>query len=97
MFQGRHGRGLIYIWASGNGGHRGDNCECDGYVSSPYTLSISATTTSMRSPYYVESCPSTMAATFSSGGYNEGQIVSISPTRISVLCVVDRDQWEVMN
>ncbi|XP_067933501.1 neuroendocrine convertase 1-like [Watersipora subatra] len=74
--EGRHGRGIIYVWASGNGGHRGDNCECDGYVSSPYTISVSAVSTSMRSPYYVERCPSTMATTFSSGAVTDSQIVS---------------------
>lgn len=75
--KGRHGRGMIYIWASGNGGTRGDNCECDGYVSSPYSISISATSTTMVSPYYAEYCPSTMATTFSSGGFSDGQIVSV--------------------
>lgn len=29
---GRNGRGSIYIWANGNGGGRGDDCNCDGSV-----------------------------------------------------------------
>jgi hypothetical protein len=29
---GRSGRGAIYVWASGNGGTKGDNCNCDGFV-----------------------------------------------------------------
>lgn len=28
--EGRAGRGSIFIWASGNGGSSGDNCNCDG-------------------------------------------------------------------
>ena len=26
-------RGAIYVWASGNGGNHGDDCNCDGYSS----------------------------------------------------------------
>ena len=76
FWQGRNGKGVIYIWASGNGGHRGDNCACDGYVSSPYSISVSSATQSHQTPFYIEKCPSTMATTFSSGNYNERQIVS---------------------
>ncbi|CAG2112326.1 unnamed protein product [Medioppia subpectinata] len=42
--KGRHGRGSVFIWASGNGGRRLDNCNCDGYTNSIYTLSISSAT-----------------------------------------------------
>ena len=38
--QGRKGKGTIYVWASGNGGIRGDNCNCDGYTSNMHTISI---------------------------------------------------------
>ena len=40
MLQGRNGNGVVYVWAAGNGGSKGDNCNCDGYTSSIYTLSI---------------------------------------------------------
>ena len=42
IIQGRDGKGILYVWAGGNGGGAGDNCNCDGYTASPYTLSISA-------------------------------------------------------
>ncbi len=42
VHKGRGGKGSIYVWASGNGGAHGDNCNCDGYTSSRYTLSIGA-------------------------------------------------------
>lgn len=42
--QGRHGKGSIFVWASGNGGHHTDSCNCDGYTNSIYTLSISSVT-----------------------------------------------------
>ena len=41
---GRGGRGSIFVWASGNGGRQTDNCNCDGYTNSIYTLSISSAT-----------------------------------------------------
>ena len=51
---GRKGKGCIYIWASGNGGIKGDNCNCDGYASSLYTLSIGSATQSGLFPWYGE-------------------------------------------
>ena len=41
---GRQGRGSIFVWASGNGGRKDDNCNCDGYTNSIFTLSISSAT-----------------------------------------------------
>ncbi|CAG0912487.1 unnamed protein product [Notodromas monacha] len=40
--QGRKGKGSIFVWASGNGGREHDNCNCDGYTNSIWTLSISS-------------------------------------------------------
>lgn len=37
---GRNGYGSIYVLASGNGGHEGDNCNYDGYANSLYTVTI---------------------------------------------------------
>ena len=37
--RGRGGLGVVYVWASGNGGSHMDDCNCDGYSSSRYTLS----------------------------------------------------------
>lgn len=73
---GRKGKGNIYVWASGNGGSRGDNCNCDGYVSSIYTISINSVSESGRFPWYGEKCSSTLAAAFSSGAYNDKKIAS---------------------
>ncbi|XP_068612958.1 furin-like [Brachionichthys hirsutus] len=73
---GRDGRGSIFVWASGNGGREQDNCNCDGYTNSIYTLSISSTTQSGNVPWYSEPCASTLATTFSSGNPGEKQIVT---------------------
>ncbi|XP_067144653.1 neuroendocrine convertase 1-like [Centruroides vittatus] len=76
IFEGRNGKGVIYVWASGNGGSKGDNCNCDGYTSSIYTLSIGSASQHGRFPWYGEKCASTMASTFSSGAYTDQKISS---------------------
>lgn len=73
---GRGGLGSVFVWASGNGGRHGDSCNCDGYTDSIYTLSISSASDHGESPWYSESCSSTLASTFSSGAHGEQRIVS---------------------
>ncbi|XP_053368611.1 furin (paired basic amino acid cleaving enzyme) a [Clarias gariepinus] len=74
--EGRRGLGSIFVWASGNGGRDKDNCNCDGYTNSIYTLSISSSTQYGNVPWYSEACSSTLATTYSSGGLNEKQIIT---------------------
>ena len=74
--KGRNGKGIIYVWASGNGGRHGDNCDCDGYTGSIYTISISAVSEHQLSPWYAEKCASTLATTYSSGAYSDHKIVN---------------------
>ena len=68
--------GSIFVWASGNGGRFSDNCNCDGYTNSIYTISISSTSENEEIPWYSEFCASTLASTYSSGSTNERQIVT---------------------
>ncbi|XP_030222778.1 furin (paired basic amino acid cleaving enzyme) b [Gadus morhua] len=74
--KGRGGRGSIFVWASGNGGREQDNCNCDGYTNSIYTLSISSSSQYGSVPWYSETCSSTLATTYSSGSPGEKQIVT---------------------
>ncbi|KAL9873165.1 furin-like protease 1 isoform 1-T12 [Glossina fuscipes fuscipes] len=74
--KGRAGKGSIFIWASGNGGRELDNCNCDGYTNSIWTLSISSATEEGHVPWYSEKCSSTLATTYSSGGQAEKQVVT---------------------
>ncbi|XP_074599820.1 proprotein convertase subtilisin/kexin type 4-like isoform X3 [Brevipalpus obovatus] len=74
--KGRNGLGSIFIWASGNGGREHDNCNCDGYTNSIWTLSISSATENGLVPWYSEACSSTLATTYSSGSFGERQIVT---------------------
>ncbi|KAL1493217.1 hypothetical protein ABEB36_011313 [Hypothenemus hampei] len=74
--KGRNGKGSIFVWASGNGGRDHDNCNCDGYTNSIYSLSISSATEHGNVPWYSEACSSTLASTYSSGAANERQVVT---------------------
>ncbi|XP_069960636.1 furin-like protease 1, isoforms 1/1-X/2 isoform X3 [Cherax quadricarinatus] len=73
---GRGGKGSVFVWASGNGGRDQDNCNCDGYTNSIWTLSISSATEKGRVPWYSEACSSTLATTYSSGSLGERQIIT---------------------
>ncbi|XP_030326454.1 neuroendocrine convertase 1 isoform X2 [Strigops habroptila] len=74
--KGRNGKGSIFVWASGNGGRQGDNCDCDGYTDSIYTISISSASQQGLSPWYAEKCSSTLATAYSSGDYTDQRITS---------------------
>ncbi|GFY79189.1 hypothetical protein TNIN_245501 [Trichonephila inaurata madagascariensis] len=76
ILKGRNGLGSIFVWASGNGGREHDNCNCDGYTNSMWTLSISSATENGNVPWYSEACSSTLATTYSSGSNGERQIVT---------------------
>lgn len=69
---GREGRGAIYIWAAGNGGHVGDSCAYDGYASSPYTIAVGAIDSGNRASYYSEGCAALMCVAPSSGRNTPG-------------------------
>ncbi|GLV44138.1 Furin 1 [Carabus blaptoides fortunei] len=74
--EGRGGKGAIYVWASGNGGLKGDNCNCDGYLASPYTVSIGSASQRGEFPWYGEECASMLAVTYSSGAYQDQMIAT---------------------
>ncbi|XP_045915715.1 proprotein convertase subtilisin/kexin type 6-like [Micropterus dolomieu] len=76
---GRHGRGSIFVWASGNGGRRGDHCSCDGYSNSIYTISISSCSQHGSKPDYLEQCSSTLATAYT-GGENQ-EMVTLGPQK----------------
>ena len=73
---GRHGKGSIYVWASGLGGKHRDNCNCDGYVSSIYTIAIGSVSSRGEFSWYPEQCSASLAVTFSSGDITEPAIVT---------------------
>uniref|UniRef100_A0A8C6J717 Uncharacterized protein n=1 Tax=Melopsittacus undulatus TaxID=13146 RepID=A0A8C6J717_MELUD len=74
--KGRGGLGSIFIWASGNGGINYDNCNCDGYTNSIYTLSVGSVLAGGQRPWYSEGCSAILTTTYSSRTRSEAQIVT---------------------
>ncbi|CAG0879561.1 unnamed protein product [Cyprideis torosa] len=74
--KGRDGKGSVFVWASGNGGREHDNCNCDGYTNSIWTLSVSSVSENGYVPWYSEACSSTFATTYSSGASTERQVIT---------------------
>ncbi|MBK1858362.1 S8 family serine peptidase [Cerasicoccus arenae] len=58
--EGRGGKGTIFVWAAGNGRFRKDDCNKDGYSSSPYTISVGAVSEFGKQAIYSESGASLM-------------------------------------
>ncbi|KAG1652008.1 PC3-like endoprotease variant B [Nymphon striatum] len=67
--QGRGGKGVIYVWAGGNGAENSDNCNLDGYASNIHSLSIGALTAEGQNAFYSEPCASIFASTFIGGSH----------------------------
>ncbi|KAM6396007.1 LOW QUALITY PROTEIN: proprotein convertase subtilisin/kexin type 4 [Rhynochetos jubatus] len=61
---------------SGNGGLNRDNCNCNGYADSIYTLWVGSVLAGSRQPWYGESCSASLTTTYSSRTMSEGQIVT---------------------
>lgn len=53
-----------------------DNCNCDGYVNSIYTVAVSSTTDREVVPSYSEPCAAALTTTYS-GGEGKQRIVSV--------------------
>ncbi|ODV96390.1 hypothetical protein PACTADRAFT_29311, partial [Pachysolen tannophilus NRRL Y-2460] len=67
VLDGRDKKGAIYVFASGNGGLHGDNCNFDGYTNSIYSITVSAIDHKGLHPPYAESCSAVLVTTYSSG------------------------------
>lgn len=65
--EGRNGKGSIYVWAAGNGGIKGDNCNYDGYASWRKSMTISSVSPTGTTPSFAENCSSILAVTPSTG------------------------------
>ncbi|ODV89953.1 hypothetical protein CANCADRAFT_17972, partial [Tortispora caseinolytica NRRL Y-17796] len=65
--KGRQGKGSIFVFASGNGGSHGDNCNFDGYTNSIYSITIGAIDHKGLHPHYSEDCSALLTVCYSSG------------------------------
>lgn len=64
------------MFAAGNGKTEGDNCACDGYVNSIYTIVVASCDDSGHVAHYSERCASIMATAYSGSG-QEKNVVGI--------------------
>jgi kexin len=65
--KGRGGKGNIYVFASGNGGFQGDDCNYDGYTNSIYSITVGSVDAFHNHPGYSESCTALLVSAYSSG------------------------------
>lgn len=68
---GRGGKGIVYVWAGGNGRQNGDNVNYDGYASSRYTIAVGATGANGVFSFYSEPGASLLVnapSSYSGGG-----------------------------
>jgi len=68
MWQGRDGKGAIYVFAAGNGKSEDDNCACDGYVNSIYTIVVASCDDNGHVTHYSERCAAIMCTAYSGSG-----------------------------
>lgn len=66
--QGRGGKGLIYVWAGGNGLGYDDNSNYDGYANSLFTIAVAASTDAGRQSWYSEPGANILVNAPSNGG-----------------------------
>lgn len=82
--KGRNGLGVIYVWATGNGGLTFDDCNADGYVSSIETLAVGSVSNNGEIPYFMEQCTSTMAV-IPTGGQKDKPTANVQHRNIEVV------------
>lgn len=70
--KGRGGKGVIYVWAGGNGLDYGDNSNYDGYANWRYTVAVGASTSAGEQSWYSESGANLCINAPSNGGEDTG-------------------------
>ncbi|KAJ1328813.1 hypothetical protein BSLG_009900 [Batrachochytrium salamandrivorans] len=73
---GRDGLGSLFVFAAGNGGNRGDNCNFDGYTNSIYTITVAAVDRYEGHPGFSEQCPANMISMWSGQGGFSGIVTT---------------------
>ncbi|KAJ8496835.1 hypothetical protein ONZ51_g888 [Trametes cubensis] len=68
--QGRGGKGSVFVFASGNGGRSGDQCNFDGYTNSIFSVTVAAIDYKGFHPEYSEACAANMIVAYTSGSGN---------------------------
>ncbi|KAH9945793.1 peptidase S8/S53 domain-containing protein [Epithele typhae] len=68
--EGRGGKGSVFVFASGNGGRQGDQCNFDGYTNSIFSVTVAAIDFKGLHPDYSEACAANMIVAYTSGSGN---------------------------
>jgi len=76
IHRGRDGKGAIYVFAAGNGKADGDNCACDGFVNSIYTIVIASCDDSGHVTHYSERCAAITATAYSGAGFEKNVLTT---------------------
>ncbi|KAI8915117.1 peptidase S8/S53 domain-containing protein [Entophlyctis helioformis] len=76
IVNGRQGLGSIYVFAAGNGGVKGDNCNYDGYTNSIYTITVAAVDRYEGHPAFSEPCPANLISMWSGRGGFSGIVTT---------------------
>ncbi|KAL4218300.1 proprotein convertase subtilisin kexin type [Mactra antiquata] len=71
---GRGGKGSIYLFSSGEGGDKDDDCNVNGYVSSEYTITIGSIDKKGSIGKHGETCASILAVTY--GGHSTSKLTT---------------------
>ncbi|KAJ3076386.1 pheromone processing endoprotease [Podochytrium sp. JEL0797] len=80
---GRNGLGSIFVFASGNGGASGDNCNFDGYTNSIYTITVGAVDRNNQHPAYSEACSANLIVMYSSATVRHDDAIATTDWSIS--------------
>ncbi|KAF1743355.1 hypothetical protein MXB_662, partial [Myxobolus squamalis] len=86
-YVGRRSLGSIYVWSSGNGGSKGDDCNADGYVTNIYTIAIGAISGDGSQTSYSESCASMLGVTLSGSSINDSSKYEFVTTDMDNQCI----------
>ena len=73
---GRGGRGIVYVWAAGNGRSAGDNLSYDGLASSRYVIAVGASTAAGTQASYSESGPALLVNAGGGSGAGGGIVTT---------------------
>jgi len=63
-------KGSVFVFASGNGGRNGDQCNFDGYTNSIFSVTVASVDYRGLHPDYSEPCAANMIVAYSSGSGN---------------------------
>jgi len=74
IYQGREGKGSIFVWANGNGG-RIDDCGANSYATSIYTISVGAVSVTGEQAWFDESCSAKMVVNYVTNAFDVTAVV----------------------